>query len=169
VSSKLAKKSNSELDKNGAAPFTRAKTKMLFTYVFGDKLDITKFRKQAAHYISTMSEVRYHLYLPNYKIHLEVSTPNDQGGHIVAASLFQLKRDEMKEIIRADAIYPITDSRFSEIKVIQDIWNPWSGILTVPSSAARATFTSNSVVESVEKICVILKIVSKIDGLKAFC
>jgi hypothetical protein len=167
VSSKLAKKSNSELDKNGAAPFTRAKTKMLFTYVFGDKLDLSRFRKQAINYISTIPDVQYHLYLSTYKIHLEISTPHTKSGHITTISIFRLKRNENKEIIRSELIHPLIDSLFQEIKAIQDIWSPILGTNYVPGS--RTTFTSNSVTESVEKICIILKIVSKVDNLKAFC
>jgi len=140
---------------------------MLFTYVFGEKLDLSRFRKQAINYISTMRDLSYHLYLPNYKISLEISTPDNQNGHLMAATLFHIKRDEDKEITQTTTIFPVIDSRFQEIKAIQDLWNPL-GYGASYSNPSRASFTSNNVVELVEKICIILKIVHKIDSLKAF-
>jgi hypothetical protein len=139
---------------------------MLFTYVFGEKLDLSKFRKQATHYISTIPDVTYHLYLPIYKIHLEVSTPHTHNGHLITISIFELTRNEKKEIIRSELIHPLVNSCFQDIKAIQDIWMPAPGTNYVPGS--RAAFASNSVAESVEKICTVLKIVHKIDHLKAF-
>jgi len=137
---------------------------MLFTYTFGEKLDLTRFRKQAAHYMGNMNEINYDLYLPHYKIKIESSTvktkATNSNAHIATISIFDIKRDDDGEIKREEVIFPLLDSRFKESKDIQAVF--------LINDTYRGNFISNSTQDTVEKLCCVIKLVHKIDHLKAF-
>jgi hypothetical protein len=127
---------------------------------FGEKLDLSKFRKQAAFYISTLPQVNYYLVLPHYKVIAEVVRPEgSQTGRTVTLSLTELTRDKEGEIIAEKTIVPLIDNRFQEIEEIKKIF---------VIDHYEATFDSNSPNEIVDKICHILKVVHKINRLKVF-
>ena len=132
---------------------------MQFRYNFGEKLDVSRFKKSAPHYISLAKPVEYDLYLPNYKIRVEVDTPAGTTGHNVLLNFSEIVRDDGGEIIQEHIISPAHDSRFKEFREIKSIF-------TV--NDYKASFTSHSSVETVERICSILKILSKINNLKVF-
>lgn len=132
---------------------------MLFSYDFGHKLDLTKFKKQAPHYIANMREVNYNLFLQDYKVVVEIATPDVCNGHIVSVHFSSLKRDQDGDIIDETIIVPLLDTRFKEIQYIKDIFK---------INSYKAYFDSNSVVDTVDKICMLLRLVYKINNLKAF-
>lgn len=132
---------------------------MQFRYNFGEKLDVSRFKKQAPHYISLAKPVEYDLYLPHYRLRVEVNTPEDSNGHDVLLSFSEITRDGDGEIIREHIISPANDSRFKEFREIKNIF-------TV--SDYKAAFNSNSSVDTVDKICSIIKILSKINNLTVF-
>lgn len=133
---------------------------MLFSIHIGDKLDLSKFRKQAVHYIGQMREVTYDIYSFDYKMIVACKTSESSTAHEVTIRIEELKRDADKEITMSSIICPLNDTRFNEIKIIQDIF-------TIPGSQT-AKFSSNSVSHTVDRICSLIKIIHKINGLKAF-
>lgn len=134
---------------------------MLFSIRIGEKLDLVKFAKQANHYIATMDEIIYNIYLPDYKIVAEiVAGANGSTQHLLTMWIAELLRDQDKEIERESIIVPFVDTRFKESKIIQSLFTGVHGY--------RAIVQSSSVAETVENICLIIKMVHKINHLKAF-
>lgn len=133
---------------------------MLFRYDFGETLDITKFRMQAQHYIAQMRQLEYNLFLQNYKIIVNISTPDGSTAHLVSVSIYHIDRDENGEITSTEKLFPGNDLRFKEFKIIKEIWgNP---------DYSLGDWASGSVSNTTEKIISLLKIAHKIDNLKAF-
>ena len=132
---------------------------MLFRYDFGEKLDLTKFKKQAIHYIGTMRELTYDLVLPNYKLCVEITTPDNVNSHSVLLYFSDIFRDIDKEIIRENIIEPMTDTRFKEMKSIQELFE---------IDNFKAYFVSHSTSETVEKLSKLIKLLSKLNNLKVF-
>jgi hypothetical protein len=131
---------------------------MLFRYDFGKKPDLSKFRKQAEHYIGSMRQLSYDLYLPDFHIRIDITTPDDSNAHICTINVIDIFRDK-GEIIREQVVIPMSDVRFNEIELIKQMF---------PVDHYTATFTSNSVQDTVDKVCRLVKLVSKINGLLAF-
>ncbi len=133
---------------------------MLFRYDFGKTLDVSKFMVQAQHYIAQMRQLEYHLVLQNYKIVVNISTPDDCTAHLASISIFDIKRDKHGLITDASLLFPGNDLRFKEFKIIKEIWkNP---------DYSSGDWASGSVSDTTEKIISLLKIAHKIDNLKAF-
>jgi hypothetical protein len=132
---------------------------MLFTIQVGEKLDLSKFRKHATHYIGQMREIHYHIYLPDYKVTAELATADNETSHIGYLWIEDIKRDQDNEIIECKMIYPSADTRFKESKDIQSLF---------PGSYWKSLINSNSVTETVDKICRMVKLVHKINGLRVF-
>lgn len=132
---------------------------MLFRYDFGEKLDLTKFIKQATHYIGTMRELAYDLYLSDYKMRVEVVTPDNSNSHTVTIFFYEIGRDPDGELVGEKIIIPLIDTRFKELRDIKDVFK---------IDNYKAHFDSNSAQFTVEKICKILKILYKINNLKVF-
>lgn len=134
---------------------------MLLTYNFTDTLDLTKFQKQATHYIGSMFSVIFDLYLPSFKIVADVMADYlGNGYHITTTiTLFALTRNQ-GEIVSCHAINPLADMRFSDIPLIQEMFDD--------SGVCKSTFTSNNIAEVVDKVSFLLKLLSKIDRLRAF-
>ena len=133
---------------------------MEFRYDFlGDKLDLSKFSKQAAYYIGYDRRTVFNLYLPNYKMRVEAARLADSNAHLVTIYFYELKRDEGGEITSEKVIVPMIDLRFKELRDIKELWK---------IDHYKAHFDSNNTASSVEKINKILKIIFKINNLKAF-
>lgn len=133
---------------------------MLFRYDFGETLDVTKFRAQAQHYIAQMRQVDYNLFLQNYKIIVNIFTPDDCTAHLVSVALYHIIRDECGEITKVELLFPSNDLRFKEFKIIKEIWEK--------PHYSFGNWDSGSVSNTTEKIISLLKIAHKIDNLKAF-
>lgn len=133
---------------------------MLFHYYFlGDKLDLTKFRKQAIHYMERLRQIQYGLFLPRYKVSVEIDGVDNSTEHMATITLADIVRDEDKNIINILTVYPLLDTRFKESKDIKSIFD---------INSYRGTFTSASVVHTVDKICSLIKYLYKIENLKVF-
>jgi hypothetical protein len=132
--------------------------KMLFRLNFDEKLDLSKFRQHAIHYIGRMREITYHLSLKNHKILLEIASSNDLD-HIITVTFFDLKRDVDGEIIQERVIIPMVDTRFKESNIIKELF---------PVDNYRGTFESSKVKITVDKICELTKLIHKINYLKVF-
>jgi len=133
---------------------------MLFNYTFGEKLDLTRFQRQAAHYIAHMPEVSFHCDLPHYRVVVEVSGIENSSKHLATIFISDIERDKDGEIVNENAVWPLLDTRFKESKDIQAVFtaqDEWRGI-----------FESASANDTAEKISRIVKHVHKIDHLKAF-
>jgi hypothetical protein len=132
---------------------------MLFTIHIDEKLDLTKFRKQAMHYIGKMREITYHIYLPNYKVVAEIVSVEDSSKHLVSMWITELLRDKDKEITGEKVVIPVSDSRFRDIKDVQSIF---------PIDDYKSLFESSSVLDTVNKICNLTKLAFKINNLLAY-
>lgn len=135
---------------------------MLFPYYFlDDKLDITKFSRPATHYIGTMREISFHLFLPHYKITVEIAGLDNSTAHIATVFFSDIRRDKDGSIVgREEAIFPLLDIRFKD--------NPDVGAIFTVLDNYRGSFTSSSAKETVDKLCNLIKLVFKLDHLKAF-
>jgi hypothetical protein len=133
---------------------------MLFSYTFGEKLDLTRFRKQAIHYMGKMDEATYHLYLPHYKMTVESAKKSNSTAHIITITLSDIKRDSDKEITSEWKVVPLLDTRFKDNFDIQNIF-------TMPPGYG-GIFTTSNTEEAVEIICRVLKYIHKLNHLKAF-
>lgn len=132
---------------------------MEFRYDFGEKLDLTRFKKQAPYYIGQMRELTYNCYLADYKVVAEISTPDGSTTHRVSYYFMELTRNPDGTIQDQRAVLPRSDTRFREIKVIQSIF---------PIDGYKAYFDSNSAQNTVDKLCDLITLVHKINHLKAF-
>jgi hypothetical protein len=133
---------------------------MLFTIHIGDKLDLTKFRKQAEHYIATMSEVVFDMVLPHYRVRVEIAGMENTTKHTVTMWISSLERDQDQEIIQEWAIFPLSDVRFKDSQLIQELFEP--------GHHYKSFRDSSSVAQTVDKMCHIIKMVHKIQSLQAF-
>ena len=132
---------------------------MQFRYDFGDKLDLTKFRKQAEHYIGTMQRLTYIFFVKDFKVMADIVTPDGCNGHMVTISIREISRDADGELTDQSSIIPLNDLRFKQIKEIKEVF-----IIDQP----EGNFDSNSVTNTINKICCILNIVQRINNLRAF-
>ena len=132
---------------------------MLFRYEFAEKLDLSIFRKQAIAYISNFQELSYHLVFPDYRIEVEIVSSENSTAHLAAMHIAEIEKDADGNVIRAEAIFPRSDLRFKEIKVINEAF---------PLDHYKTTIESHNVSQTVETICQLAKIVHKINNLKAF-
>ncbi len=132
---------------------------MLYRYDFNEKLDLSRFRKQAAFYIGKMRELAYDLYLPNYKMRVEIARIDDSSSHISTIYFYQLERDGDGELVNERIVIPLTDMRFKDLTIVKELFT---------TDNYKAHYQSSSVESTVDKICAILKIIHKINNLKAF-
>jgi hypothetical protein len=138
---------------------------MLFRYDFDNKLDLSRFQKQALHYMGTMPEVTYHLFVFDYKMIVDVrkTMPINSKGiepcYLVSLQIFDLKRDQDNEIIESKSILPMNDPRFNEMKDFTQIFS---------LDHATGDFTCDKVEIIVEKISKMIKMFNKLNTMKAF-
>lgn len=134
---------------------------MYLRYDFGKKLDLSKFKKQASHYAKNLDKVTYQLFLPNYKITVEIFRAEGcLTTRSVNIAIYDIGRDKDGEITFSSALFPITDTRFKEIKIIQELWGNNTGAL--------AYFDIGTSTDIIQRICDLIKVVHKINKLKAF-
>lgn len=134
---------------------------MYLRYDFGEKLDLSKFKKQASYYSKNLDRVTYQLFLQDYKITVEMhKLEGCLTTRSVNIAIYDIERDKDGEVMCVSALFPITDSRFKEIKIIQEIWESNTGAL--------AYFNIDTSTDIIQNICDLIKIVHKINKLKAF-
>lgn len=132
---------------------------MIIRYDFGTKLDLSLFQKQATRHIGTMHRLIYHIFVKDYRMSIDITTPDDSTTHQVIMSISEIKRDTDGEIKNSSAIFPTQDLRFKELRDITNIF---------PLDSHEAHFESNNVAKTVEELSAIIKIIHKINGLKVF-
>lgn len=130
----------------------------MFRYDFGEKLDLTKFKKQALYYIGTSSEIRYQFYLKNYLMLADIGV-HTNNSHKVKIQIKEIFRDQDKEIENNSLIYPLRDTRFSSLSNIKEIYL---------NDDSFAEFISNNVIFTINKIVSLLVVIHKINDLKIF-
>lgn len=141
---------------------------MQLRYDFGEKLDLSKFRKQSLYYIKNVGSVQYQLFLPDYKVTVEIVKATSEISHKqVALSIYEISRDIAGEIVSVRTLSPMNDTRFKEIKTIQELWEPMPLGPGLPPSMV-AEFVSDDPAIIVNRICDLIKIVHKINSLKVF-
>lgn len=131
---------------------------MLFRYDFLNTLDLSRFQKQAGHYIKVMPEVTYHLVVFDYKLVADVRKTNDES-YLVSLQIFDLTRDSDNEIIESKAIFPMNDPRFNEMKDFKHIFS---------LDHATGDFIVDTNVMIVEKLTSMIKMLNKLNNMKAF-
>lgn len=134
---------------------------MNFRYDFANKLDLSKFRKQAIHYSSTQLVNCWEFYLPLHKV--EFSTELLQRNFFeFKVKIFKLTKDELGDVIQIDKIYPNSDSLFEESECFHIYFNVKS------KYADEGELLTGDVEYAVDSFINILKYLSKINRLKAF-
>lgn len=131
---------------------------MIFRYDFGEKLDLSKFVKQASFYIKKYPDTEYHLFTKDFKI-LFSTEPFSGPNIFVRITVFSIIRDSDGEISNLERIFLIGDSRFESFNLIPTLFNPYM---------SEATFQSDSIKDIISKVSELIKIIHKINYLKAF-
>ncbi len=129
---------------------------MQIRYDFSEKLDLSRFKKQAPHYIGTMREMVYWFYLPDYRIEVQITCTDNTTNYLVKICIDEIVREYLST--KYYTIHPDSDIRFADIKIIQNTF----------TFGPYAELTSNDVKQITNTICDIVKVVHKINGLKAF-
>jgi hypothetical protein len=133
---------------------------MQFRYDFDKKLDLSRFKKQAEHYIGKMNEITYNFYIENYKLNITIAKVVENSNHSVGLAFYSIDRDADREVIRESAIFPLRNDLFSNITFIKNLFKD--------ESSYSAYFISSSVVDTINKICDLLNLLFKINKLLAF-
>lgn len=135
---------------------------MILRYDFGEVLDLSKFQKQALHYINCMPSLTYHFCVSNYRLVAEINKSSDSllDHHTVTFSLFSGNKDADGDIINHNIVVPLSDTRFKEVQEIVSLF-------TFDASKSD-TIISNSAEKTVEKLSRLIRVLHKINKLKAF-
>lgn len=134
---------------------------MLIRYDFADKLDLSRFKRQAPFYIGKMRELTYNIFAGDFKLNIEITTPDDTNAHSVQIDVIELFKNEDIEITEHARVNLATDSRFKELQVIKYFIDR----LWINDSIE---FTCNCAEFTTSKICDLIVIIHKINSLKAF-
>ena len=133
---------------------------MQFRYDFvGDKLDLSHFQIQAKRHLTKMRRLTYYFYVLGYKIQVNIDTPDDCTAHMVDFAIMELQRDNDGEIKVYSIIRVYEDLRFKEISDIVKYYEP---------NAEQGHFESASVDKTVGILSTLIKVIYKINNLKAF-
>jgi|SRR5579885_750505 len=131
---------------------------MLFRIDVDNKLDLSRFRKHATAYIGGMEELNYDIFLKDYKIVVRVNQVEGKSVQMVTISVFEKVRVQ-GEIVKYMILVPATDSRFQEVKLIHEMFE---------EGATQSELESTNAEETADKICQLIKVIHKINNLKAF-
>jgi hypothetical protein len=134
---------------------------MQFRYDFvGDKLDLSRFKKQVTQNLIRYEEkLEYYFYVLGYKIQAYVARDDGSTNYIIDFAILELQRDCDGEVKSYSAIQVPNDLRFKEFPDL---------IKHYTSSAPQGYIVSNSVDEIVDTLSTLIKIIYKINNLKAF-
>jgi hypothetical protein len=133
---------------------------MIFRYDFSKGVDFTAPRKQMLYYIPKLKDVTYHFLLKDYRI-VTSFVENQDSTYTISLHINDIVRDEDGEIVRHNAIIPLSDMRFQNIHKISDMF---------VSGSHESYFTSNAddIESNVDLLIRIIKIVDRINNLKVF-
>lgn len=133
---------------------------MFLRYDFGEKLDLSKFRKQCKYYIDQNYEMRYWMIFPRYKMVVDITKFKESlAVHQVDLAIYDIVKKDDGTVIGEASIAPASDDRFKSFESVRQIFMP---------NLNKTSFGCNNSDVIADKICSIIKIVHKIDGLKAF-
>lgn len=133
---------------------------MQFRYDFvGDKLDLSRFKKQITQHLVIYPEITYSFYVLGYKIQANINLSDFSTNYVVEFVINELQRDQDGEIHSYYAIKITEDLRFKEFPDLVKYYSP---------SALNGGFDSNSTDEIANILSSFIKIIYKINNLKAF-
>lgn len=134
---------------------------MQFRYDFvGGKLDLSRFKKQVNQNLIQYDEkIEYYFYVLGYKIQAYVEREEGSTNYIIDFAIMELQRDHDGEVEAYLAIRVTDDLRFKEFPEL---------IKHYTSFAPQGYIVSNSVDEIVNILSTLIKIIYKINNLKAF-
>jgi hypothetical protein len=135
---------------------------MIFRYDFGKKIDTTQFAKQAKHYIYAETENNWEFNFPDYRLHIKTSN-RVKKFILVSTNLVDLIKDDNGIVIDVKTIYVLNDSRFNTFKVFDKFYVTKTALMQ-PEGAMG----TDDIDECIQSIADFLKILSKINNLKAF-
>lgn len=134
---------------------------MKFRYDFGQKIDLTRFRKQSLHYIKAHSENNWEFYISSYRVFF---TSQHYGNNVYqfGLELQELKKDEDGNISESINVRPMQNTKFKEAKCFLIFYDPSNKYEVVSS------IVSPDIEYIIDSLIDLLKYISKIENLKAF-
>lgn len=133
---------------------------MFARYDFGEKLDLSKFRKQVTFYVGKYSHTEYNIFTKDFKI-LFTTEPAEDGSILARISTSSIVRDADGEMILLEHFRMSEDSRFESFKEALALFNK-------NYHRHLASFNSKSPKDIVDKVCGLIKIFHKVNSLIAF-
>lgn len=128
-------------------------------YDLGEKLDLSGFAKQAEHYIDCWYEIFYHIYTKDFLIEVHIRPKEFNRPHIIDFSVYKISRDNSNCVTKKDLLFPLDDSRFSNIDIIRELYSNYND---------QGQIISTNVFDIVAKLCYFIRVIHKINHLKAF-
>lgn len=130
---------------------------MIFRYNFGSKIDLSKFKKQADHYIRTIPSINYHLFVSSYKLVVDIN--KEDFGFSCKTVLFDIKRDSEGEVSDSSVIIPLNDVRFKDLRQIVSVYDDLNHI---------GHFSASNPEDVSQSMCNLVKLLYKLNALSAF-
>ena len=134
---------------------------MNFRYDFGDKLETANFAKQAKHYCSTFHSNEWNFNFWHFKLITGISK-GVSTKFLVTVQIFDLTRDSNGEIINVVPIKVSQDVRFCSFPILENFFEK-----QFPQQI-EASYWFDTLDEAISSTIDILKILSKINKLRAF-
>jgi hypothetical protein len=134
---------------------------MLFRIGIDDKLDLSHFKKHIQHYFgSDLENLTYNIFLKDFKILVQVLPIENKKFKEITILLYEkLPQQKYSNEYSWRLFNPAIDSRFSEIKLIQELFEKDKNPASLECLNAKVV---------ADKICNLIKIVHKIKFLTAF-
>lgn len=133
---------------------------MQFRYDFvGDKLDLSRLKKQINRHLIQYEVIEYSFYVLGYKIQANIYLVEGTTKHVIKFIIAELQRDNDGEVLSYAAIRITEDLRFKEFPDIIKHYSIFSSV---------GEFESNSIDEITNILSILIKIIYKINNLKAF-
>lgn len=133
---------------------------MQFRYDFvGDKLDLSRLKKQINRHLIQHDVIEYSFYVLGYKIQANIYLVEGTTKHIIKFIVAELQRDDDGEVLSYAAIRVTEDLRFKEFPDLIKYYSTLSSI---------GELESNSIDEISNILSTLIKIIYKINNLKAF-
>jgi hypothetical protein len=130
---------------------------MLFRYDFGEKIDLSKFKKQVPYFISKSDVTSFDIYFKDYSIKFEIFY--DHILYKIITDIYLLNKDIDGKIINHEIIFPLEDYKFMNFKEIKEFFLP---------TAYRSVKNFSDIKEMVDKIAAIIRIIHCVNNLKTF-
>lgn len=132
---------------------------MLYRYDISDKLDLSRFKKQAPSLIGKMRELTYEFYLDDYKLVAEITTTDSFNNQLITLYFFDITKDDNDNVVSEKIIVPLESLLFKNINFIKSLFI---------NNNYKAYIDSDNVDKTTDIISTIVKLLFKINSLKAF-